>query len=82
MKKYHLISRTVEAAKILSIETFIDGSAYLKLSGGYERAVPFEWVIRQKPVPGGHFVDDGDGVRFYLCAADFEAKYMEAPEVV
>lgn len=69
--------RTVQAAKIKSIETFADGSSILHFDYADEVDVSATWVDDHKPVAGGYRVIYSDGHVSFSSAAAFEFGYTE-----
>lgn len=76
--KYYQYHKTVRAAQITSIETFINGSATLHFADSLDnRAFPSEWMKKYTPTPGDYYVVYDDGHASFFPADAFESGYTE-----
>jgi len=68
--------KVVEAAKIVSIEVVVDGSALLHVADGLDNIhVSETYLAKHEPQPGGYYVRYPDGYESFSPAEAFEDGY-------
>lgn len=73
--KYH---KTVRAAQIISVETFVNGSAIIRFDDFLNnRSFTSEWMQKYAPTPGSYYVIYDDGHASVFPADAFESGFTK-----